>query len=298
MAETTKENQFQLTWLPKKTFEILVTINWKEIGESQAKALAEAGKTIEVKGFRKGKAPEKMVAETIGQNKLLELTLQQLLPGYYEKAITKLGLKPIVAPKIGLVSSKEGEDWQIKFTSCEEPEINLGSYKDEIKKLKAAKAIWTPDKELPKKDEDKPASAEATTDKEEKLHQALDWLVKNVKVEICELLIEEEVTRRLSNLLEQTQKLGLTVDQYLNSVGKSVNQIKEEFKNSAQENLAVEFILGKIADAEKIEVSDEEMAKVLSQAKTEEEKKALEAQKYYLATLLRRQKTLDFLASL
>ena len=106
------------------------------------------------------------------------------------------------------------------------------------------------------------------------------------------------MTRKLSGLLEQTQKLGLTIDQYLTSVGKTVEQVKEEYRRSSQENLSLEFILGKIADSEKIEVTPEEIEKMLASAKNQEEKKAMESQKYLIATLLRRQKTLDFLVSL
>ncbi len=108
----------------------------------------------------------------------------------------------------------------------------------------------------------------------------------------------EEVGRRLAGLLDQIQKLGLSLEQYLSSSGKTVEQIREEYRRSAEENLSLEFILNKIAEEEKISVEPGEIEKVIAGAKTEEEKKALESQKYYLATLLRRQKTLDFLASL
>jgi len=45
-------------------------------------------------------------------------------------------------------------------------------------------------------------------------------------------------------------------------------------------------------------VSDDDVDKLIATAKTEEEKKALSNQRYYLASLLRRQKTIDTLAAL
>ncbi len=292
MEEKTN-NQFQLTWLPKKTFEVVVNIPWEEIKKAREKGVEKAGAEMEIKGFRKGKAPESLVVQSLGNERLLEMTLQEILPGYFQKAISQLGLRPIVTPKVQIVSAKENEPWQIKFTSCEEPEVNLNNYKEEIKKIKAVEKIWVPGKEEGKKEEKKPEE-----DREEKINRIMDWLLKNIKVEICDLLLDEEVTRKLSGLLEQIQKLGITVDQYLSSVGKTVEQIREEYRRSSEESLSLEFILGKIADSEKIEVTAEEIEKMIAGGKDEEEKKALEGQKYLIATLLRRQKTLDFLASL
>jgi hypothetical protein len=56
--------------------------------------------------------------------------------------------------------------------------------------------------------------------------------------------------------------------------------------------------LEKSADEEKIEVNPKDLLKIMSSAKTDEEKKALEEQRYVITTMVRRQKTLDFLGSL
>ena len=292
MDKNITANQFQLTWQPKKSFEILATVPWEEIEKGRKAALDGASQKIEVKGFRKGKAPENLLKEEIGEEKLLEMTLQKILPDYYQKAVSKFGLRPILTPKVKLVSAKENESWQIMFISCEEPEVNLGNYKEELKKVKAVEKIWVPGKDDEKKEEKKEET------REEKIDRTIEWLIKNIKVEIADQLVEEEVNRKLAGLLEQTQKLGITIDQYLASVNKNVEQIKEEYRHLAEENLCLELILGKIADAEKVEVKPEEMQKIIDNAKNDEEKKAMEEQKYLMASLLRRQKTLDFLASL
>lgn len=283
---------FEINWLPKKAFEITATIPWKEIEEAKKKAVTRAGKNLEIKGFRKGNAPENMVIDALGPQKLLELTLQEIIPVYYQKAISELNINPIVTPKLQLVETKDGLDWKIKFISCVEPDVALGSYKEELKKENAAKEIWTPGK-AEGKTEKKPEE-----ERDEKLNRIIEWLIKNIKVEVCDLIIDEEVSRKLSGLLDQTQKLGLTIDQYLASTGKTVEQIREEYARQARENFALEFIFNKIADEENIEVEPEDLEKVMAEAKTDEERKALEGQKYYIATILRRQKTLDFLASL
>ncbi len=290
-----KKNNFSLTWLPKKTFEILAIIPWSDIEKAKAQSLVGAGENLEVKGFRKGKAPVNLVKEKLGENKILELTLENLVPAVYSRAIKALGLQPIASPKVELVSAKDGEDWQIKFISCEEPQVNLGNYKDEIAKQKAAGSIWTPGKgsEPDKKDE-----KDTGKEKDEKIDKAISWLSENIKIEISDILVDSEVNRKLSELLNQIQKLGLTLDQYLGSTGKSVEKLREEYRNQAIKTLNLQLILNAIAETEKIEVNQDEIDKAISSAKNDADKKALESQKYVLASIIRQQKTLDFLANL
>jgi len=284
---------FQLNQLPKKTFEITVEIPWPEVEKTQETIIEEQGKQLEIKGFRKGMVPKNMVKDVLGKEKLIRLVLEKILPDLFQKAVEELKLKPILSPKVDLISTDESKDWQVKFLSCEEPEITLGNYKEEIKKALGTKAkIWTPGEGKEEKPQDK------ENEKEKKINIALEWLLKNLKIEISDLLIEDEVNRKLSGLIDQTQKLGLTVEQYLASSGKKIDSIKEEYAKQSQENLLFEFILGKIADEEKISVTEEDLNKAAVKAESETQEKVLEGQKYYLAILLRRQKTLDFLAGL
>jgi len=292
-----ENNNYQLTWLPKKTFEILAIISWKEVEEARKKAISEAAKEVEIKGFRKGKAPEDLVVKSIGNQKLLELALENIIPGIYQKAVNFLKLNPILTPKIEVVEAKENADWKVRFTSCEEPEVKLGNYKEELKKIKVSEKIWTPGKGVdPGKNEGKIENAKDK--KDEKLQKTIEWILQNIKPEISDLLIENEVNRKLSNLLDQVQKLGLTIDQYLASSGKSAENLRQEYQKSAYETISLEIVLNKIAEVEKVVVKPEEIDKTIAEVQDEKERKNLESQKYLLATLIRRQKTLDFLANL
>ena len=102
----------------------------------------------------------------------------------------------------------------------------------------------------------------------------------------------------LSNLIDQVKKLGLTVEQYLASTNRTNESIRQEYTDQSRRTITLEFALEEIADKEGILVSDDDVAAVIQSAKNEEEKKSMETQRYYLATILRRQKTLDFLSSL
>ncbi len=207
---------------------------------------------------------------------------------YYDaEAIKEQNFTPIVSPKIEVIAASEGQDFQFRAQTCEKPEVKLGNYREAVAKLRKEKhgKIWVPGKD---EREEKP--------QEPNLEEILKALLEESQVNIPVILIEDEVNRMLSRLIDQTQKLGLTVEQYLASQGKTTEDLRAQFREQARANLALEFVLEAIADQEKIEVNDEDVEKVIKEAKDPKEQEALRNQKYYLAAILRKQKVLDRLS--
>ena len=73
--------------------------------------------------------------------------------------------------------------------------------------------------------------------------------------------------------------------------------MRKEYSENSRRTLTLEFSLESIGDAERVFVSDDDIEKAIKAAKTEEERASLARERYYLATILRRQKTLDFLST-
>ncbi|OQA93148.1 MAG: Trigger factor [Microgenomates group bacterium ADurb.Bin219] len=283
--------------LAKAETEIILHLPWEEIKNKYEEVVNKSAADAQIKGFRKGKAPKKLVEETLDKSKVYSLVVQEILPSYYETAIKDNNLKPIVNPKVSLDSAKENENWEVRILIAEKPQFSLGNYKEEIVKINKSAEIWVPGKDEGKKDKENDPQA-IQKKKDEKIQAALKWLSENIKMDFSDLIIEEEVNRRLSQLVEQTQKLGLTIEQYLVSTGKSVDQIKSEYQKEAASLWQIEFILEEISDKENLTVEEKEINELIEKAGSEEEKKALTTQKYLLASVVRRQKTLDFLANL
>lgn len=281
-----------LNKLPKNTFEIEAKIPWEEVKTIKEKVINEIKDKVEVKGFRKGKAPQDLIISNYGEEKFLEQVLQEIITEVYPEAVQKFSLHPVVTPKVELISAQDNKEWILKFTTCEEPAVDLGQYKEEIKKLNASQKIWVPGQEKAK---DKGNDAQ---ENDEKINQILNWLIENTKVEISDLILETETNHKLIDFLEELRKLDISLSQYLASTGKTPETLKNEFKTQAEKNIKLQMILKKIADTENIVVNDQDFNELLSNAKTEEEKKTIESQKYYLAPILRQQKTLDFLVQL
>ena len=284
---------FELKTLPKKTFEIRAIIPWSLVKENRQHALSQIARETEVKGFRKGKAPLDLVEKSIKPSSLLDATLDHLLPNVYQQAIQKYGLKPVIEPKVRAVSTNDNKDWEFIITACEIPEIVLADYKNGSKSIKPSENIWTPG--MSQENQKKPTPEE---EKNQKVNNLLKWLIENSKFEISELLVENERARKLSRLLESLEKLGLSLEQYLTNTGKTSDQLIAEYNSEAENELRLELIIQKLADAENITVDPAEVDKAIAEAKTADEKTALEKQRYVLSSLIRRQKTLDFLANL
>jgi FKBP-type peptidyl-prolyl cis-trans isomerase (trigger factor) len=283
----------KINYLADNTIEIEVVVPQEKIKEKYDQVLLEAQKTTEIKGFRKGKAPQDKAEKAIGKDSLYQKVINQLLPQIYQQATEKYHLKPVITPKAELVSAQEGKDWQVKFTTCELPKVNLNGYKEKIKNLNAKETIWTPEKGKQEKNDNKRSLA-----KDQKFQKTIDTLAETVRVTLPQILIENEVNQKLANLIEKTEKMGLSLEQYLGAIGKTVNSIKEEYQQESEKNWRLELALNEIADKENITVSEQDIDSALAKIENEKEKTQLSSQRYVLSSMLRRQKTLEFLQNL
>ena len=111
----------------------------KELMETGAqKAYLKARKNIMIPGFRKGKAPRKMIESLYGAHVFYEDGLEEIFPEVYEEAVTKQGVKAIGRPS--LTDMQIADDGVVTITISTEvyPEVTLGEYKGlEIEKAEA-----------------------------------------------------------------------------------------------------------------------------------------------------------------
>lgn len=270
---------------------ITITVPWKTVSDYYNRIVDGIVAKAEVKGFRKGKAPRSVVEKKLDKSTVYEDVIREMVPSLYDQAVKEQNLRPIVIPKIELIQASEQKDWVIRATTAERPEIELDGYKENISAANKDKhkKIWVPGQEQ------KPAEKEAD---KPSLDAIVKALLESVKIRIPQIILENEVNRMLSELIDQTKKLGLTVEQYLASTGKTSQSLKYQYTEEARRSITLEFALEKIADVEGVLVSDDDLDKVISSAKNPAEKQSLEKQRYYIASVLRRQKTLDFLAGL
>jgi FKBP-type peptidyl-prolyl cis-trans isomerase (trigger factor) len=192
-------------------------------------------------------------------------------------------------PNFELISAKEGQDWQIRATTAELPKFEVKGYKEKIRsKAKSASGGKKSTKKL---------------SREEKEQLVIATLLEAYDVEPPTLLVENEVQSRLSALLERLEKLGLQLENYLLSIGKTIDTLREEYNSQASAGIKLDLILGKISADEKVEVSDKEIEDFIhaSEGGKPEQSHAhthTNEQKIIVRTMLKKRKILDSLASL
>lgn len=289
-------NKNKVTWNTARSddgsIQITYTIPYEIIKESQEKAAKDLGENIDVPGFRKGKAPLEKLIEHIPDNTLLEKTLSFILPQALGETIREEDLELAVYPKFELVKAKEGEDWQVRANTATMPDVKLGDYKEEILGEARAKAIWTPDKQKQQSKDKKPS-------REELEQEVIKILLEKTDIKIPRMLIEDEVNARLSKLIERLEKMGLDLDSYLQSIAKTASKLREEYEQQAVNALALDLILNKIAEKEKVEVDDKQVEEAMQLAGQQESEDPAETEqrKMMVKSVLVRREALNKLVS-
>jgi len=264
------------------TVQITFTIPYSIVKESQNKVVEDFAKTAEIAGFRKGKAPIDKVKEKIEPNTLIEKSLGQILPKALGEVITQNKLKPAIYPKFEVIKANTDEDWQVRAITCELPEVNLGDYKKIIK-------------------EESHSVPSDGTSRDKKEQEVIKTLLNAVEINVPKILVDEEVNSRLSNLLERIEKLGLTLEGYLASTGKTPQALREEYGTQAKNTITLDLILNKISTEEKIQISEEQINDALKAVSADPklfEKLNTPEQRLLIKGVLLRRGALDYLVSL
>ena len=111
----------------------------KELMETGAnKAYLKARKNIQLPGFRKGKAPRKMIESMYGAHVFYEDGLEEIFPEVYEEAVIKQDIKAIGRPSLTDMNIADDGIVTIVITTDVYPEVTLGQYKGlEVEKAEA-----------------------------------------------------------------------------------------------------------------------------------------------------------------
>jgi len=118
---------------------IVVEID-KELMESGVqKAYLKARKNIMIPGFRKGKAPRKMIEAMYGAHVFYEDGLEEIFPEVYEFAVVRQDVKAVGRPSLTDMDISDEGIVTLTLTTDVYPEVTLGEYKGlKVEKAKAA----------------------------------------------------------------------------------------------------------------------------------------------------------------
>lgn len=108
---------------------LTIEITKAEFEAAKDKAFKKTGKNITVPGFRKGKAPRKMIEKLYGEGVFFEEAFNIIYPDAIEMAVEKSGIKPVGRADVDLGDPAEEGGLTIIAKVPVEPEVELGEYK-------------------------------------------------------------------------------------------------------------------------------------------------------------------------
>lgn len=285
--ENAQHERFSLSTTKDNSISIKIVVPANEVEQVRKKIIENLVKDVTVAGFRKGQAPVHIAQNKIPKEKIKEEILKDILTREYVQAVKKFGIKPIINPQIHIETFDDGTDLEFTADTAEEPVVKLNSYKDKVKGINAKSKIVV-----------SPSASSGQAGKKPSSEEIFDAVLEGCEVVIPKVLIDQETNRLISHFLEELQKLGITIEEYLSSQNKKSEQIRDEYQKRAQRDLEIEFTLRKIGDSEKITVEEADIKQAINSVTDEAQKAQILQNPYLLATIIRQQKTIDFLTNL
>ncbi|EGQ0356163.1 trigger factor [Staphylococcus pseudintermedius] len=194
----------------------------------------EIGSGMFIPGFE-----EQLVGLKVGEEKEVEVTFPEEyhaeeLAG--KPAVFKTKINEIKAKEVPELDDELASELDSNANNVEEFKANLRQQLEEQKKTDAENA-----------------------QKEEAITLATD----NATIDIPEAMVRTEQDRMMSEFAQRIQQQGLDLNTYFQISGQSEDDLREQMKEDAELRVKTNLTLAAIADAENIEVTDEDVDKEL-----------------------------------
>ena len=380
----------QVEKLEKNMAKLTIEVSAEDLEKAMQAAYQKAKGRITLPGFRKGKAPRKMIEQMYGKGIFLEDAANALIPEHYSKALEECELEIVSQPQIDVTQAEPGKAFIFTAEVAVKPEVTLGEYKGvevpksetevtdedveaelkkeqeknsrtitvedraaqngdtatidfegfvdgeafeggkgtdypltlgsntfipgfeeqlvgantgdhvevkvtfpeeyQAKELAGKEAVFQCDvkkieaKELPELDDDfaKDVSefdtlAEYKEDVKKNLTEkkaedarrakedaAVDKAIENAQMDIPEAMIETQTRQMLDDFARRMQSQGLSMEQYFQFTGQSVDKMMEDMKPQALKRIQTRLVLEKIAEVENIQPTEDEVNEEIS----------------------------------
>ena len=177
---------------------------------------------------------EQLIGAVIGEEKEVDVTFPE---DYHAKELA--GKPAVFKCVVKEIKVKELPELDDEFAGEVSEFETLEEYKADVKK-----------KLLEKKE---------TAAKNAKEDAAVDAVIANAQMEIPDAMLDTQVRQMLDDFSRRMQSQGLTMEQYFQFTGMTVEKMQEEMKPQALKRIQTRLVLEKIAEVENIQPSEEEV---------------------------------------
>ena len=210
-----------------------------------------------------GKVDGKVVDGATGENYPLEIGSHSFIPGFEEGLV---GLKKGDVKELNLkfpenyVEDLKGKDVVFTVTVNEIktkvlPEINEDFFKDlgyeDVKTLD----------ELKNKVKEELTHEKEHQEEEKFIDQVLETAVKNMKIELNEEIVDEEIHRMINQYAEQLKMYGMDINEYFKMTGMNEETLHAQMKPEAEKRVKYRYLLEAVAEKEDIKFTEKEIEK-------------------------------------
>jgi trigger factor len=260
-----------------------VSVSKDHLAKFRDAAIKNLSTDVEVKGFRKGKAPESAVIEKIGEMKILEEQAWQVMHELIPNIVMDEKIEALTSPQISVTKIAPGEDLEFKATFALMPKIELADYK------KLAKTV-------------DPIDESKTKATEKEITEYIDYLRKNklqgelIKKQTggsADGKIDEKEIEELKKQIEDPKNLPELDDEFVKTLGDFKDVA--DFKNKLTENMSKDKeikernrrrteIIEKVISESKIDlpdvIIDQEKGRMLEQYRHDIERMGMKFEDY------------------
>ena len=122
--------------LEKSMAKLKIEVSAEQLEKAIQKAYEKNKNKIQLPGFRKGKAPRKMIEQMYGKGVFYEDAANELIEEEYPKAVEECGEDVVSSPKIDVEQLEAGKDFVFTAEVALKPPVKLGKYKGvEVEKM-------------------------------------------------------------------------------------------------------------------------------------------------------------------
>lgn len=119
----------QVDKLENNMAKLTIEVPAEELEKAIEGAYQKNKNRINIPGFRKGKAPRKMIEQMYGREIFYEDAANALIPDAYEKAYDECGEEIVSSPRVDVVQLEAGKPFIFTAEVALKPEATLGQYK-------------------------------------------------------------------------------------------------------------------------------------------------------------------------
>ena len=125
---------------------LTVEVEAAEVSKAVEKAVKRLSNRVNIPGFRKGKAPRKIIERNVGMDAIMQEAFDIVGPKAFADALEEQKIEPVSRPQIDIETLEDGKDLVFKATVTPRPEVKLGEYKG-LKVEKKVEAVTDEDVE-------------------------------------------------------------------------------------------------------------------------------------------------------